>query len=726
MTDRLLHLYRIAILRLPWLPLLTVFGVVAFFASFLPQFKLDVSSDGLILEDDPALRVYDASRLIFGSDDYVIIAFRADDVFSEDNIRLISSLTQDLSKVRGVDRVMSLTSERLFCSPKTGTLLGLLMGGGEPLTLDSPKCDRALARKELTESGVYANNLVTPDGTRTALLVYLLQKSEGHLLEKRIHEIDETLAKGEGDRAALKAERKEVRKAFQFIVDERRDRREQVLKGIREVLAKYQQTGRKFYSSGLPLIFVDMMAYVRRDMVLFGSLVGALLILVLGIVFRRARWVVLPMAAGLTTVCIVVGAMVAAGIRTTVITSNLTSLLMILTMAHSIHFAVRYQEERALDPTASRRDRTLRTVRHIGIPCFYIATTTAVGFLSLLISGIRPVIEFGQFMAFGVMLAFFLTFLLLPAGLMLWPGREKHIPAPPSEKGPFQPLAALTARHRWLFLFSGVALTVFSAIGITRLDVETIFIDYFQKNTEIHRGLRFIDQELGGTSSLEVLLTAEEDDYFSSWEHLEPVRKIENYLNSVPEVGKVLSVVTLMQEIDRVLVAYGNPHPKGKDRHGAKTLLLPLAAMGSEAIGPDQAPLYAYMDPSGRKTRIFVRLRETAESLNRNRVVRELEAFLRREANVPGVKVEVTGVFVLYGRRHGHDDDPLPLRPPRAPGTHPQCGPHRLRPGDHGMAGRQSRHEQHHGRQCEPGHRRGRHPALPVPLPRRDSKGRRL
>ncbi|MHC4778514.1 MAG: efflux RND transporter permease subunit, partial [Planctomycetota bacterium] len=563
MAKALLNVYRASILRLPWLPLLIVLALVGVLASKLHDFKLNVSSDALILEKDPALRIYDASRLVFGSDDYVILAYEAENVFDEKNVELIARLTKELGTVRGVDRVMSLTSVKLFTSPKRGSLIGLMAQGGDPITLDSEDCNRELARAELTESGIYANNLVTPDGKKTALLVYLLQRSEGHEMERRIHEIDLALKDGGVEDAALAAERKELWDEFQVIVEERRTRRERVVVEIRKVLARYEPDGPVFHSSGLPVIFTDMMTYVRRDITLFSTLVGLLLFVVLAIVFRAARWVLLPMATGLATVAAVVGAMVAAGIQTTVITSNLSSLLMILTMAHSIHFAVRFEEETALDPTADRRTRILRTVRHIGIPCFYIACTTAVGFVSLIFSGIRPVIEFGQYMALGVMLAFTMTFILVPAGLALWPLRDRPSGPPVAQrKGWFRPLASLTSRSRWAILVAATALTVFSIVGVARLDVETVFIDYFHKDTEIYKGLRFIDTKLGGTSSLEVIFTADkaayeavrekggtlknDEGYFTTWERMEPIRKVEEYLNSVPEVGKVLSPITLM------------------------------------------------------------------------------------------------------------------------------------------------------------------------------------
>ncbi|MCU0723878.1 MAG: MMPL family transporter, partial [Planctomycetes bacterium] len=488
-----------------------------------------------------------------------------------------------------------------------------------------------------------------PDGTRTALIVYLMQESESRPLEARIHEIDRLLGAGGGDRAALKAERREVKAKFQSILDERRDRRARVLEEVRGVLKRHEVAGSPYYSSGLPVIFVDMMTYVRRDMILFGALVAVFVLAIYAAVYRQVRWVVLPFLAVASTVTIVVGAMVAAGIRTTVITSNLSSLLLILSTAHSVHISIRYGEERALDPGGRRIDWIVRTLRAIGVPCFYIAATTAVGFVCLSIGGSRPVIQFGIYMAIGILLAWFSTFLIVPAGLVLWPAADGKAPPRSAGEKMFFPLARFTARYRWPLIAASLVLLAASAAGILRLDVETVFISYFHRDTEIYKGLRFIDRELGGTSSLEVLLEAEQDKHFATEEGLEPLRRIEAYLNTVPEVGKVLSVVSLMEELDRVLVASGVPHPEGKTRHDPETLLMILTSMGTEEIGKGRAPLYAYVDPSFRRARVFVRIRETAETLRRQALIDGLKAFLEREGTPKGVKkVDVTGVFVLY------------------------------------------------------------------------------
>jgi predicted RND superfamily exporter protein len=666
-----LDIYRATVLRFPWLALLAVFGVVAAFAAFLPGFKLDVSSDAIILEKDPALRVYDASRLIFGSDDYVLVAYRSEDVFSERNIARLSALTRDLAAIPGVDTVMSLTSESLWRSPPTeGGLLGLMGMAGDPVTLDRIAWEKSLegktpaekeeaeeewkrrlrlARKEFTESGVYSGNLVTRDGTRTGLLVYLMQESESRPLEARIHEIDKLLDAGTGDRAALRKERREVKARFQAIVDERRDRRARVLGEIRNVLKRHEDAAQPFYSSGLPVIFVDMMNYVRRDMVLFGALVAFFVLAIYAAVFRQVRWVLLPFLSVTATVTIVVGAMVAAGIRTTVITSNLSSLLLILSTAHSVHIANRYSEERSLDPGGKRVDWLLRALRAIGVPCFYIAATTAVGFVCLSIGGSRPVIQFGIYMAIGILLAWAITFLVVPAGLALWPASDGKAPPRSAGERMFFPLARFTVRRRWPLIVGGLVLLAASAAGIARLDVETVFISYFHRDTEIYRGLHFIDRELGGTSSLEVLFEAEDDEHFTTWEALEPLRRIEAYLNTVPEVGKVLSAVTLMDELDSVLVASGVPHPEGRDRQDPKIVLSILTSMGGEEIGKGRAPIYSYVDPKFRHARVFVRIRESAETLRRMALLDNLKAFLAKEGMPPGVKkVEVTGVFVLY------------------------------------------------------------------------------
>jgi predicted RND superfamily exporter protein len=778
------RLFKATVLAHPAISLAGFLAAGAVFAAFVPSLKLDASSDALLLKDDPVLRVYDKSRLVFGSDDYVIVAFEAEDVFAPENVRLLAALTRKFRAISGVESVLSLTTERLLLSPPAGGgPLALL--AGKPVYLDSPECDLDLAREELCGHEVYSQNLVTPDGRKAAFLIYLMFTYEEKWLEKELYILPDMLAgekdaavalddaveefrsvfrhapdgvgdllrtldqelppdrkgarealaraadrfaayrsehdkaqrqadagedpaegpgrrmeevgkamleavalgfagrddsragiygnktrvvlerlvgagrglarlvrlrKRAGDGAWMTARLARVKDLYTAAVDERRERRLTALAAIRRSLGEVDGN-RPFFLAGLPIIFVDMMRYIRSDMIVFGASVAGFLLLLLYLTFRRIRFVVLPMLACLVVVAVVVGLMVLLRIRTTVITSNISSLLLILSMAHSIHLVVHYQENLGVNPSVGRREAIWGSVRHIAVPCFYISATTAVGFLSLLISGILPVIQFGQFMALGVMLAFLATFVVLPAGLQL-SGSHAHLGYRPAAGSPFRRLGRFPERRpRTVLALSALAaaaavvgITGFGPAGLPGLGVETLFVDYFKKETDIRKGLIFIDQKMGGTSSLEVILTGEGKNYFLERENFQKIACVESFFETLPHVGKVISVRSMTQQVGKVLAANGLPAPKAG--FPPKLTLGLLTELGGR--GGERSALWSYISRDFSRARVFVRLREADPGLNRNEIVRRVREFADGNPRLRGARVDVTGVFVLY------------------------------------------------------------------------------
>jgi predicted RND superfamily exporter protein len=339
------------------------------------------------------------------------------------------------------------------------------------------------------------------------------------------------------------------------------------------------------------------------------------------------------MAACLVVVAVVVGAMVLLRVRTTVITSNITSLLLILSMAHSVHLIVHYKEVLATRPFLCRLDAVKKAVRQMAVPCFYISATTAVGFLSLLISGIRPVMQFGWFMAFGIALAFAVTFVLVPAGLLLFPNGPSFYRAV-KVVSPFRRIASLPVNRPRTVVLAAVCVGILSvvgimglpALGIPGLGVETIFVDYFHKDTDIYKGLIFVDQEMGGTSSLEVIL-------------------VEAFFQDLPHVGKVISARSMTSELQKILAANGQK-PPSEAGFPPRFLLRVLASLSGR--GGERAALWSYISHDFSTARVFVRLREADPDLDRNALVARVRAFTEGNPDLDGLKVDVTGVFVLY------------------------------------------------------------------------------
>ena len=154
----------------------------------------------------------------------------------------------------------------------------------------------------------------------------------------------------------------------------------------------------------------------------------------------------------------------------------------------------------------------VRTTTHKMVkPCLYTALTTIIGFSSLVVSEIKPVIDFGWMMSAGLAVTFVTSFLLFPTLLMVM-GKTESDPA--FESGRFllpAYLARLTETQGNKILVLALILAVVSVAGVARLRVENSFINYFSADTEIYQGLKLIDEKLGGTTPLEILIKFGDD-----------------------------------------------------------------------------------------------------------------------------------------------------------------------------------------------------------------------
>src|SRR5690606_17003452 len=373
-----------------------------------------------------------------------------------------------------------------------------------------------------------------------------------------------------------------------------RDR--QRIEEIRGIVAKYEDEA-EIFVGGVGVIAADTIAFVTSDIVVFGSAVVVFIIAMLAIIFRQLRFVVLPLATCVVVVAMMLGYLGWVDWRMTVISNNFVSLLLILTLALTIYIVVRYRELHAAHPDWSQQQLVLEATRMMALPSLYTVLTTLVAFASLVVSDIKPVIDFGWMMTIGLSLAYLMAYTLLPAWLVLLPKGE---PKDTGDKSAVftERFAGVAERHGALVLGISALLAIAALLGITRLDVENRPIDYFHESTEIYQGLSVIDRQLGGTTPLDIILDAPqasqqdaspedsedpfadpasgEDDPFaedpfaedpfaqdedpfaadsgaasqpkqSYWFTVAGLRQIEalhDYLESLPEVGRVQSLAT--------------------------------------------------------------------------------------------------------------------------------------------------------------------------------------
>ncbi|MEE8269487.1 MAG: MMPL family transporter, partial [Nitrospinaceae bacterium] len=573
MGSFLIRLYNQWVLEKPkfWLGVIVL--AMLGFGFTVTHFKLDASSDSLVLENDEDLRYYRTVNKAYGTDDFLVITWTPKtDLLSDESLAGLQGLKDDLLKVDRIEKVISILDVPLFNSPRI-TLSEL---SENVRTLKTEGLDKKLAARELTESPIYSKLLVSTDGKTTALLaLYKRDDKYFNLLETR-----NDLREKKWDSKLTEEEAttlKRVSFEFKQYLAEVLDRQALEVQQVRDIIDRYRDRA-DIFLGGLPMITSDMIAYIESDLSVFGIAVTALMILVMWLFFRSKRWVFLPMLTCAISVWMMVGALGWLDWRVTVISSNFVSILIIITISLTIHLIVRYGELYAENPGANQTQLVSDTVRLMFQPCFFTAITTIVAFCSLVVSDIRPVIDFGWIMTLGISLAFVISFIFFPSFLKMMspkPSVSAHDITKRMTNG--IALMALHYKNKILALFA--VLAVASGIGLNQLGVDNRFIDYFKDTTEIYRGMSVIDTQLGGTTPMEILIDAdqnfynylemlekekdefEDDDPFAEheekqdenyWFHpnkLLEVEKVHDYLESLPEIGKVLSMGTTLKMV---------------------------------------------------------------------------------------------------------------------------------------------------------------------------------
>ncbi len=491
------------VLDRPWLALLAVAAVTAALATFVPRFELDASADSLLLEEDQDLRYYREVVARYGSDDFLVITYTAKrDLFDALTFADLVVLRNELRELDNVEQVISILDVPLIGQP--GTNLASLQ---ERIpTLEDPLTDRKLARDELRTSPVYSNLLMSLSGDTTALLVKLKSDRE---LEGLIDARDQLRAKAAGadltaeDRILMQQQDARIKALRDVLLD----RQQQDIAAVREILNRHDQYG-VIHLGGLPMIVSDMIDYIRSDIAVFGTGILLFLVVLLSVIFGRPRWVVVSLLCCLVSVVMMVGILGLLEWRVTVVSSNFVALMLIFSLSLTVHLIQRYRELHAENPGAEQRWLLRATLRDKANPCLFTALTTMVGFASLLISGIRPVIDFGWMMVMGMVAVLCTSFLLFPAVLIyLKPGESRdHGDSTQLITGYF---ASLVRYWPGTTATLCAALALAGVVGISRLQVENRFIDYFKDDTEIYRGMLVIDRELGGTMPLDLVLDAD-------------------------------------------------------------------------------------------------------------------------------------------------------------------------------------------------------------------------
>ena len=508
--------------------------------------------------------------------------------------------------------------------------------------------------------------MISPDGKTTALEVMFKRDQQWHHLLTARNELRALrLTRKLSPQEELALDRAETR--FDAYSTAQQKETAQDIATVRAIMGEHRDSA-TLYLGGVPMVAADSIDFVRSDLMSFGVGVFVFLVLILTLIFRRPRWVVMAMVTCVIAGVSMMGLLGLINWPVTVVSSNFISLLLILTLSLLVHLIVRYRELLSSDPTSDQRALLLATVESKFIPCLYTAVTTMVAFGSLLVSGIRPVIDFGWMMVFGITIAMLLAFTLFPAALVLLK-REKAAGENTVTVAITRFLARSNERYGIRILLGFFLLSVLSVVGISRLTVENRFIDYYKSSTEIYQGMELIDHKLGGTTPMDVIIDApasffspleteadepiddEVDDLFtdeqsevgltgsSYWFNsftLGRVAAIHDYLDGLNESGKVLSLTTTMRMLEKLDPTILH------DNFALAVLYKRLPQEIKDSL------IKPYMSADGNQLRFSIRVFESDPTLKREQLIQKIQRHLTTELGLAEEQVHVTGMVVLY------------------------------------------------------------------------------
>ena len=650
------------ILERPRLILLCLLAIIAFLGYKAKDFKLDASAQTLILETDQDLHFSQQIKSRYGGHDYLLMTYTPQgDLFADSTLKKLSNLRDELRQLQRVAAIVSILDVPLLLSPP----VPVRELATRIQTLESSTVDRKLAKIELGNSPLYRDLLVSEDLKTTAFQIkFYTDKNYQELLNQRNHYREKQMnGLLTGNEAA---QLQKIIEKIQTYQDQRKKNRHQDIAAIRAIMDRYRGDAELFLG-GISMITDDLINFIKKDLKIFGLGVLFFLILTLGIIFRNKRWIILPILCCASSAVAMMGLLGMFGWRVTVISSNFISLQLIVTMAITIHIIVRYRFLLVNNPDAGQRQLILDTVRQMMTPCLFAALTTIAGFGSLLFCDILPVKTFGWMMIAGIVVSLLLTFLVLPAGLMLL---QKKMP-PGSQKKRHSLtsfLAGFTEAHGTIILIAGSIIVIISVFGIARLVVENSFIDYFKETTEIYRGMKVIDQKLGGTTPLDVIIELDanapsvaaqtvenagnQNDEFNEFDEFEEaedngkywftsekmaqVKRIHDYLDTLPEIGKVLSLETMLKIAEKL--------NNGKPLDNFQLALL-YSELPAKFRGMVLDP---YVSVEHNQLRFSLRIKDSAKTLKRNQLIEKIRRDLSEKLGLKEDQVQLAGMLLLY------------------------------------------------------------------------------
>ena len=632
-----------------------VLTATLFFGYFSGKLEVDASTETLLLENDKDLAVFRDVFKRYVSPNYLVVAYTPkDDILAPATLEKIKNLSDELAKNELVSNVISILNIPLLQSGSNE--LGELVK--HVPSLANADINKTLVRREFGDSPLYTNNIVSGDLKTTAIVLNLkTDEKYQSILNERNALLN---AKLDGNITSEQKQRlSTVNARFKAYRDEVRVKEHAAIEQIRKAVAKFSSE-ESLFLGGANMIADDMVGFVRSDLASYGISVTLLLIFSLWLFFRQIRYVFMPIFICVISVIWASGLFGFFGWEITVISSNYIALQLIITISVVIHLIVSYREFYLTKPHLSNSQLVYLTLRDKASPSFFAIFTTVIGFLSLALSDIKPIIMLGVMMSASIAVSLALAFLLFGSAMTLMP-KLAPVRTFESKFGFTKYCAKFALEHGRAVYMIALAVLIFGLYGISKLRVENSFISYFKDTTEIHKGMQVIDTKLGGTVPVDILIkfnkpkfdeiaaknepkdefddefaaSANEDKYWFNQHKIDVAKKVHNYLENKRFVGHVSSMGTIVKIVENIT-------RKPIDGLMLSILYEQIPKKYKDII------LSPYVSIKDNELRFTARTLDSDDALRRDEFLRELRTDIANLTANDNASVQVSGAMVLY------------------------------------------------------------------------------
>ena len=645
--------YQNIVIQKPKLILTLLFLVLLGFGYFSKDFRLDASSDTLLLENDPDLNYLREVTKRYGSKDFLVLTYSPEkEIISDDSIKNLINLKEEIQNLKWVHNVITILDVPLLSSSDESLMERLK----NYKTLKDDGVDKKRGFEEIINSPVFKEFIISQDGKTTGIIVNLKGDEKlREFIEQKDYFYNKSIT--EDFNLEEKKNYSNFLNDFEIYKDSLKKKNHENILEIRNIIKNHQSSA-KIHLGGIPMIADDMMTFIKNDIMVFGAGVFLFIVATLWFIFRKILWVIVPLNSCFFSVLIMMGLLGLLGWKVTVISSNFIALMLILTMAMNIHMSVRYLQLRRDYPELDNSEAILQTSQKMFWPILYTVLTTICAFLSLIFSNIKPIIDFGWMMTLGLITSFVITFTLLPTTLNFIT-KNTLIIKDESKSKITSTLSKISQKNTKLIFGITFLVIILSVIGISKLEVENSFINYFDEKTEIYKGMKLIDDKLGGTTPLDIIIKfpkkekkiSSDDDEFESWDDeenkndqkywftrdkIDKINVVHNYLENLEEVGKVLSFSSIVQVGEQL-----------NDGKKLETLELGILytklphAIKTEIIDP-------YISVEDNEARINLRIKDSKENLRRNELIKKINNDLENKLGFKKEEFKLAGVLILF------------------------------------------------------------------------------